>query len=75
MKEMNKQTKWQRMGPRRHLHQQHIVNFLFDHYIKKLHDHYNDTIINRYKNSGISPEAMIITNELLIKAKNSPKII
>ena len=49
--------------------------FPFRSLYKKLHDHYNDTIINRYKNSGISPEAMIITNELLIKAKNSPKII
>ena len=42
---------------------------------KKLHDHYNETIINRYKNSGISPEAQIITNELLKKAKNSPKTL
>ena len=32
-------------------------------------DHYKNTIINRYKNSGISSEAQIITHELLAKAK------
>ena len=39
----------------------------------KLNDHYNNTIINRYKNSGLSCEAQIITNELLSKANNSTK--
>ena len=38
---------------------------------KKLNDHYRSTLINRYKNSGISSEAQIITNELLIKANNA----
>ena len=42
---------------------------------KKLNDHYNSTIINRYKNSGISSEAQLITNELLAKAGNSIKNI
>ena len=42
---------------------------------KKLIDHYNNTIINRYKNSGISSESQIITNELLAKARNSTKTI
>ena len=42
---------------------------------KKLNDHYNSTIMNRYKNSGISSEAQLITNELLAKAKNSTKNI
>ena len=41
----------------------------------KLNNHYNNTITNRYKNSGISCEAQIITNELLAKAKNSTKDI
>ena len=35
--------------------------------------HFNDTILNRYKNSGISSEAQIITNELLSKLGNSTK--
>ena len=39
--------------------------FPFQSLYKKLHEHYNDTIINRYKNSGISPEAIIMTNKLL----------
>ena len=39
-------------------------------YIKK---HFNTTILNRYKNSGISSEAQIITNELLNKLNNSTK--
>ena len=38
-------------------------------------DHYKNIIINGYKNSGISSEAQIITNELLAKAKNSTQII
>ena len=38
-------------------------------------DHYKNTIINRYKNSGISSEAQIITHELLAKAKKSTQII
>ena len=42
---------------------------------KKLNDHYNSTIINRYKNSGLSSEAQLITNELLAKAKNSTHFI
>ena len=42
---------------------------------KKLNDHYNSTIINRYKNSGLSSEAQLITNELLVKANNSTHFI
>ena len=42
---------------------------------KKLNDHYNSTIISRYKNSGLSSEAQLITNELLAKANNSTHFI
>ena len=42
---------------------------------KKLTDYYKNSIINRYKNSGLSSEAQLITNELLAKAKNSTKNI
>ena len=39
-------------------------------HIKK---YFNNTILNRYKNSGLSSETQIITNELLYKLKNSTK--
>ena len=46
-----------------------------NHNLKANTPHYNDTIINRYKNSNISSEAQLITNELLAKVRNSTKTI
>ena len=36
-------------------------------------NYFNNTILNRYKNSGLSSETQIITNDLLYKLKNSTK--
>ena len=45
----------------------------FNVLISQIKNHFNKTILNRYKNSGISSEAQIITNELLTKLENSTK--
>ena len=45
----------------------------FNVLISHIKRHFNTTILNRYKNSGISSEAQIITNELLCKLNNSTK--
>ena len=45
----------------------------FNMLVSHLKTHFNETILNRYKNSGISSEAQIITNELLSKLDNSTK--
>ena len=45
----------------------------FNILVSHIKNHFNKTILNRYKSSGISSEAQIITNELLSKLENSTK--
>ena len=45
----------------------------FNTLVSHIKNHFNKTILSRYKSSGISSEAQIITNELLLKLENSTK--